>query len=527
MQNKFTEVANKITTIKTGFAEAITAKGVETLPSASFGDMITNIGNITGGGTVEPEQPIEEWVKPYDWPDIEVEPLEPNEIRILMCDLFEDGKQQITLSKKSSVSYVHAMINWGDGSPEEEVMEISTTSITHTFNKENGTPCDRGYNTYIVKIKFPNTSYIPRSISFRHGSSGVSNIKMNNILWLYGDYANIESIGSMFSDNYGYIYTPLLEKVNLLNVNNINGCNYAFRNCMSLYEISDLDISKCNETNYMFYNCYVLQRVPQLDTSNVTNFSYMFENCYALREVPELNTSKAKNMNGTFRNCTSLKKIRRLDTSNVTGMVSIFEGCTALKNIPELNASKCTNMNSAFNGCRSLRNVIILDTSNVTDFSNKFSGCYLLENIPELDTSKATRINGIFRDCKSLKKTPPINTSKSIGSYDNYEHYYGCASLIDIGTIILASNIEIMIGDYSSKPPVRRIDFAYDEANPPVFVKTAPVKLNYTQLNADDLNKLMTQLPDGNGKTLDLKYNPGSATCDPSIATAKNWTVLI
>lgn len=37
----------------------------------------------------------------------------------------------------------------------------------------------------------------------------------------------------------------------------------------------------------------------------------------------------------------------------------------------------------------------------------------------------------------------------------------------------------------------------------------------------------MTQLPDGNGKTLDLKYNPGSATCDPSIATAKNWTVLV
>lgn len=55
------------------------------------------------------------------------------------------------------------------------------------------------------------------------------------------------------------------------------------------------------------------------------------------------------------------------------------------------------------------------------------------------------------------------------------------------------------------------------------FALNTSVKL-YAKLDATELNRIFGLLPTMAG-TIYIKGNPGTATCDQSIATAKGWTV--
>jgi hypothetical protein len=56
---------------------------------------------------------------------------------------------------------------------------------------------------------------------------------------------------------------------------------------------------------------------------------------------------------------------------------------------------------------------------------------------------------------------------------------------------------------------------------------TNALNLINSQFSATSLNSLFTQLPITiNTSTIDVRNNPGAATCDPTIATAKGYTVI-
>lgn len=54
---------------------------------------------------------------------------------------------------------------------------------------------------------------------------------------------------------------------------------------------------------------------------------------------------------------------------------------------------------------------------------------------------------------------------------------------------------------------------------------TQNVDLRYNNLSASEIDRIFTALPVLSGKTISINGNPGAATCDRSIATAKGWTV--
>jgi hypothetical protein len=58
---------------------------------------------------------------------------------------------------------------------------------------------------------------------------------------------------------------------------------------------------------------------------------------------------------------------------------------------------------------------------------------------------------------------------------------------------------------------------------------TKGIVLRYHNMQAQALDDFMTGLDTAatGSETLDLRDNPGSATCDPTIGTAKGYTVLI
>lgn len=447
MKTKFTEIANRITKIKSDLANAISLKGVITTSDDTFSTIVKNIGNIASN--------TEEWIKPYDWPDIEAEPLEDGEIRILMCDLFGANNNSIYFYRRNGATSIKATIDWGDGNELEKInIEGVEGGVTHTFI-DNGTPCDRGYNTYVVRIKFDEPQSAPNRMYFYREGATATELLYSNPLWIYGDMRYFTTLTNLMCDPNLYSPCSVLERANLINTNNANSMSAMFRNCYSLKSIPQLDTSKVSIASAMFSSCYSLEHLPQMDFSKVTSMHSMFTSCYSLKEIPQMDFSKVSNLFYAFSNCYSLESIPELNTSNIVALTSVFNGCLKLKKSPKLDTRKVANMSNN---------------------NNHFSNCYSLE---------------------------------------------------EIDTITLSKDISLSVGSVLYKPPLTKIDIAYDETDIPLFTQTVPIRINYTQLSSDELNKLMEQLPDGNGKTLDIKCNRGSLECDPSIATAKNWTVLV
>ena len=59
------------------------------------------------------------------------------------------------------------------------------------------------------------------------------------------------------------------------------------------------------------------------------------------------------------------------------------------------------------------------------------------------------------------------------------------------------------------------------------FASTTSPQLSISAaINATEINRILTALPTVTGKTADFRYCDGYATCDPTIATAKGWTML-
>jgi hypothetical protein len=121
-------------------------------------------------------------------------------------------------------------------------------------------------------------------------------------------------------------------------------------------------------------------------------------------------------------------------------------------------------MNQTFHQCRSLLSVPEFDTSSTTNVSNLFNDCPTLQSIPALDFSAVTDVGDIFGNSRSL------------------------------------ANISIT-----------------------GMAKTFSVQ--NCRLSAAELDYIYTNLATVTSETITVTGNYGTAADDPSIATAKNWTV--
>lgn len=234
--------------------------------------------------------------------------------------------------------------------------------------------------------------------------------------------------------------------------------------------IYDLEVFSLNDNavtsfSNMFHSCYSLASVPLLNTALGTGFSYMFNNCYSLASVPLLDTALGTNFSFMFRNCYALASVPTLNTALGTNFSSTFNNCYALASIPLLNTALGTDFSYTFANCYSLASIPLLDTALGTDFSNMFNSCSSLVSVPLLDTALGTSFSSMFANCYSLAKGAMFDTKANIS-------YSGC------------------------------------------------------KLGPAELNEVYTNLATVTAKTITVTGNWGAATADPSIATAKGWTVI-
>lgn len=159
-----------------------------------------------------------------------------------------------------------------------------------------------------------------------------------------------------------------------------------------------------------------------------------------------------------------------VDTLYLTDISNSSQHMIDLKAFSFIGANNITDPGfDMFYGAINLEKIWELDTSTFTTFYVLFYGLKELTSIPELAADNVTNADFMF--------TNTINGRQSI-------------------TSLITNNIEVNLN------------------------------VSYLTLPAESLNALFTSLGDGTGKTITITGNYGAATCDTSIATNKNWTVV-
>lgn len=277
-----------------------------------------------------------------------------------------------------------------------------------------------------------------------------------------------------------------------------------------------------------------------------------------------------------FRYAINLRKVDfvpgMLDVA--TSAAVMFNGCTALQHVefPAGSFGAVTSVNGTFWQCNSLREVVIPEGgfAAVTNASVLFSDCYAIERIvlPDGALSVATTADYCFYYCSALRELtlgagalqaatdvsycfsfcnsltelviPNGALSSAIYATDCFSWMYCLQRLVlPDGALSVAENIDYaFMGLYA----LERLDLpagslgAVTSASDAfvwggVFARIAnlsiPISFSVENnaLSSEALDEIYTALPPASA-TITVTGNPGVGGDDPTIATAKGWTVV-
>lgn len=352
---------------------------------------------------------------------------------------------------------------------------------------------------------------------------------------------SITSYSSMFSNCHSLEQAPYIK----INNNAGSSINFGsvFSNCYSLKRVPLYDLSRATRVDAIFQNCYSLETVPKFNTTNITNFASMFSGCYSLLAVPLFDTSAATDTSSMFSDCRSLRSVPAFSLSNSTNCASMFQNCYSLITTPAFNISKATSTASMFQNCYSLKTIGELTTSTtlLTSTTSMFNTAYRLESVPLFNTNAVTTANIMFGTCSTIKEIPSFVFSSVTNAASIFS---GCSSLSKITALNFGAttNVSSMFNGCLSMREIPAVTFNSSSTgglyfgsvvnNCPNLTKFAATNINATisvancALGATELNAIYTNLSNtGTGKTITVSGNWGTASDDPTIATAKGWTV--
>jgi len=484
----------------------------------------------------------------------------PNGGTLTSCEL------QIDHSGLSALSINH-IVNWLDiqitGTNWTNMTVGGTTSqlrlcervYIHSIGTENNlTNFFRGMMR-LREINYFDVSGVVNTTSMFQDCTSIAKIPEYNFS------SNLTAANTMFYNCF------CLQSIHLFDTSNVSNFTYMFNNCRSLTEIPDFDTSNGGTGGtsllYMFQGCSKLTKAPNLNTSNAVNTTNMFascaaltsipfydlsnviiatsmfQSCFALRTIPNLDLSSATATSSMFYNCYNLRSLPPLNISNSTNTSNMFRGCHNLRSIPEIDISKSTNTSYMFDSCVSLVSLPELNTSSSLNTSYMFSGCYSLKSVPTLDTRNSTTMTAMFLSCYALQTIQTEFSSSNVNNMSSM--FYNCYSL-EKYPIMDTSNVTIITDMFRANFCAKEIpayDFSGVTTAPPAttFDALGVTRIKMTGLNQtfdiqgmslgpDALDEVYTNLPTASAKTITVTGNWGVSSDDPSIATAKGWTVV-
>ena len=179
----------------------------------------------------------------------------------------------------------------------------------------------------------------------------------------------------------------------------------------------------------------------------------------------------------------------------LTDATNMFNACGSLQNVTLLSLPALTITINMFLSCGSLQKAALPNLPNLTNATNMFNACYALQNVTLPNLPNLTNATSMFQACYALQNV----------TLPNLPNLTNAANMFGTDTEITALR------------SLRKL----------IFPSLIGIKLRYGAMQAQELNALFTSLGTANGvQTIDVRNNPGSTTCNTSIATAKGYTVL-
>jgi surface protein len=478
--------------------------------------MPTTTGKIYLGSTlVSGGEPSPGYIRPSDW--LPLPEAAAQGVNGLLA-VFPNNQDRNLLAIQAQTAYT---VDWGDGVIEDFASNVQGQ---HEYDYDllpAETLSSRGYKQVIVKVTPQAGQNLTRCfLANRHTDWGTNTAFGYPVNWLdlNINLPNLSSGGQFLGISQGTQGTPnLLERCHIASWGALSNAAGLFQRCRAIQSLNENEwitdgiISMSN----MFSNCDQLQSLDcsSWNTSSVTSANGFAQNCVNLKTFKGINWNllSCSNLSSFFTGCNSLSTCEvenwQLRTAGAgVAADNLFNGCSSLQSLNLSNWNgKFTTLLSTFNGCRKWTDFTSIqnwDTSSVTNLSNTFAGTGAdTVDISAWNISAVTNLTDIFNAGSRLRtvkfSTWPTAIVTTVGSSF-------CTANYNLQTFTLGGG-----------------EIAY--------AGTSVLNFSNCALSATQLNAIYSALADytsQTGKTINVNNNWGIATDDPSIATAKNWTVI-
>jgi surface protein len=398
------------------------------------------------------------------------------------------------------------------------------------FVKHNQTSLANGYATGWLDIAIA----APSCTTLTIGSSATT------VRHGYLERVRLNQLGSITNFNSLFRPIPALRNVVIAEtITTVTNASFMFFNCSALTSVPSFNTANVTTMASMFSGCFSLTSVPLFNTANVTTMASMFFNCRALTSVPLFNTANVTAMGSMFSGCVSLTTVPLFNTASVTIMSSMFNGCSALTSVPSFNTANVTAMDVMFSSCFSLTSVPLFNTANVTNMGSMFANCGTLTSVPLFNTASVTAMNAMFSGCSALTSVPSFNTASVTNMSSMFGNCFALTSvpLFNTANVTSMSFMFLSCSALTSVPalvttavtPSANFNSVFGTCNSLARIEAKDFLFTFSvancKLSAVALDEIYTNLPTATGQTITVSGNYGIAGDDPTIATAKGWTV--
>jgi len=469
-----------------------------------------------------------EYNEPFDWINIHYCP--KDEILMVASD---EGDRYLSFycTLQSSGSYTVEVYGGKKGdSLINSQTKTAGTVWSYQLPLGKGKQCSLGYTTYKIRL-YPtlSTKKLLLFESRKHASSSFTN---EGFLLLNANTSTLTTFKITGYPGTGITATRL-KYANLWGCTGLITLDNAFINCTAM-ACATLGKTMDNLTNInlIFFNCttQVWVKFPKY----LDNVTQAYGMCY--------NNSNLE----TVQMPISMNKLIQLGNNTETS--GAFALCVKLKQVQyPLSLNSLTNFRYANYKCSTatyyrLPSSMPNATSLFYSFANNVDLTYL--KLPKI-MNKLTIANGFINNDSNLTTLifpdsmllcTELNDNLGLSNLDTISTcVWGTGQVLfafiirDLKTFkqptLKVRKLLLRGNTLATKSQLHTINI--DWANSTYGGNSPQIDIRWNSLSATTIDAIFTALPVVVGKTINVSGNPGSATCTPTIASLKGWTVIV
>ncbi len=257
-----------------------------------------------------------------------------------------------------------------------------------------------------------------------------------------------------------------------------------------------LDISKCPALQLLSNNSHNNYDVTSLDLSKNTELRRLY--VQAWEKLSSLDVSK--NTELTELNCRG-NNLTSLDVSKNTALTELDCGGN---NLTSLDVSKNTALTYLECGGNNLTSLDVSKNTALTDLR-----CQHMKDLTSLDVSKNTALT--YLECENNNNLTSLNVS-------------GCTALTSL--LCRENNLTSLdVSGCTALTVLWCVDNVLTSLDVSGCTALTSLDCRNNNLTSAALNQIFKDLPQVTSQTISIYGNPGTETCDKSIAENKGWEV--